>query len=184
MNEAAGRRPPSLIAAAAAAAAAAALVAGCHVDAGYVYDHAHSCSSTSSAEQCGSTRAGEPMMCFAGYQLAGAGVGDFCTERCNPNASVDGAHVCLSSGAKLATCHPSGQGSNAACPYDELSCLRTDLLGDDGLCVKMPVCSVDGDCSDPSRSTCMATLVREFYGATNIPPVDHLYCLQSDCDRE
>ncbi len=173
---------------------------GCRVERGILYDRSYSCETSGGADMCGHDRTGRPLTCFPGYQL---GAQNFCADSCAPAVSpststsaptsaapvTDGAGVCLSSGSSLSFCRPSQTGlgarGGAACPVPDQSCLRTDVLSDEGVCVVMNVCDVDRDCvSDPARSTCLATLVRALYGTAPGLAADHLYCLQAGCNAQ
>jgi hypothetical protein len=140
------------------------------------YAKVFSCESNAS-DTCGTTRDGSPMTCVAATQLGGT---DFCTGRCDPaQGSPDPRFVCTSSGALLQTCSPILGATNPAfgCPAG-LSCYRTDVLADDGLCIQMPVCSKDTDCG-ALRPACAATLLKK---RTSLPIfADNLQCLQTDC---
>src|SRR4051812_10219946 len=96
------------------------------------------CASNAS-DTCGTTRDGRPMTCFAATQLGGA---DFCTETCDPGqGSSDPRFVCTPSGALLQTCGPHAGATDPerGCP-NGLSCYRTDVLADEGVCIQMLVC--------------------------------------------
>jgi hypothetical protein len=81
-------------------------------------------------------------------------------------------------GARLPRCNPTVSGS---CNHDELTCLRTDLIVDEGVCMTVNACENDRDCRDPVRSKCMGELVRETYGAKSELKAQNTYCLQSGC---
>jgi hypothetical protein len=142
------------------------------------------CDATSTTDSCGTTRAGAPMTCFSARQLGG---GDFCAETCNPSApSTPGAtQTCLQSGALLQNCQPTAslKDPTVGCPVG-LSCYRTSLSADKGLCLALNVCAADGDCSpDPSRPVCAASILRSVLPSAVAPSLatDHLQCLPTGC---
>jgi hypothetical protein len=120
------------------------------------YARVFPCESNAS-DTCGTARDGKPMVCFAATQLGGA---DFCAEACDPaQGSADPRFICTTSGALLQTCGPHAGATDPAhgCPTG-LSCYRTDVLSDQGVCIQMPVCSQDSDCGE-QRPVCAATLL-------------------------
>jgi hypothetical protein len=154
-----------------------AALSGCRVDDQILYDKLYTCSGGSGSDICGTGREGNPLSCFAGYQL---GARNFCAPTCDPSLPLsDPDSVCLSSGVALARCRPSD--GARACPLSELSCLRTDTLSDEGVCMAIPLCQENRDCPDPARSTCLGALLRDFYGEAAGLAVDHLSCLQAGC---
>jgi hypothetical protein len=132
---------------------------------------------------CGKNARGEPMTCFSGKQLGGQ---DFCTDACS-TAGETAEHLCTDAGAKLRKCRPSADADkvnfpNGACGHAELSCLRTDLLADEGVCIAGRVCSTDQDCGATTRGTCASTLVKALLGGNTGPlRLDHLQCVQAGC---
>jgi hypothetical protein len=160
-----------------ALALAIAWAAGCKAQEDAFYATTFPCDLTAAEDQCGTTRAGKPMMCFAASQLGGT---DFCTEACDPAAPAPSGFTCLTSGALLQACRPHAGPDDPAglCPHG-LHCYRTDLLSDQGVCVVMPVCNVDDDCKDPARSVCAATLIREV--SSLLSAADHLQCVKPTC---
>jgi hypothetical protein len=149
---------------------------GCEARTDEFYAKVFPCKSNA-GDSCGATRAGKPMTCFPASKLGGD---DFCTEACDPTqGSSDPRFVCTSSGALLQTCAPSKGATDPSfgCPAG-LGCYRTDLLADSGLCIQMPVCSQDSDCS-AQRNVCASTLLR---GRTSLPLApDHLQCIVTMC---
>jgi hypothetical protein len=134
---------------------------------------------------CAPTADGQAMTCYPASALAGT---DFCAPACDPTAPVqDPAHsFCDPSGALLQRCHPNADATGRAdCPQG-LSCYRTSLLADSGLCIQMRVCTIDSDCPTAEHKTCAATLLRAlvpdassaFAAALHI---DHLNCLHASC---
>jgi len=143
------------------------------------YGKVFSCESNAS-DTCGTARDGKPMTCFAATPLGGT---DFCAEACDPaQGSPDPRFVCTSSGltgALLQTCKPTEAKTHAAqgCPSG-LSCYRTDLLSDQGVCIQMPVCSQDSDCPE-QRPVCASTLLKQ---RTSLPIyTDNVQCIQTMC---
>jgi hypothetical protein len=60
-------------------------------------------------------------------------------------------------------------------------CLRTDVTAQEGVGTTMTPCSVDSDCTDPVRSTCVANFLKDLYAGNTTLEADHLYCLQKNC---
>lgn len=117
--------------------------------------------------------------CDVGFQCnassAPFGGSGFCAPECTPRPDFTGA-LCTSSGERIELCVPSAE----ACPAG-LSCLRTDLLHDEGICLPAPTCETSDDCTDPVRRTCMASLVGGGYpGATNLQRSGS-FCVQANC---
>jgi hypothetical protein len=136
------------------------------------------CDATSIEESCGVSSTGKPMTCFPERQLGGQ---DFCVEACDGDpASSDDTTECLSSGARLLRCSPTPVKPDPLppCPTG-LHCYRTDLLDNVGLCMSVPICSSDADCTDGTHASCAGTLVSEL-SQGNVNP-DHLFCLKKDC---
>lgn len=119
------------------------------------------------AEQCG-TKNGRDMVCWQGY----------CMESCDPEEKPSGTgDDCLPSGVLLQGCHP----SQNDCP-GKLSCNRTSLLEDRGVCVPFPVCTTKDDCEGRKRSRCAGDLLREMLGANaDRAYTDHFQCVQDRC---
>jgi hypothetical protein len=155
------------------------LLLGCKAQEDSFYQRTFACDTNLPQATCGTNRAGHPMTCFAGRQL---GSRDFCVEQCDDDAGQTPAPaVCLASRAQLVTCRPSaGRGMPGACAGDGMSCYRTDLLEDQGLCLAMNVCREDTDCRDPARSTCLGSVVRQIYPEAGYRS-DGLHCLQAGC---
>ncbi|HEY5958038.1 MAG TPA: hypothetical protein VIV60_15855 [Polyangiaceae bacterium] len=148
----------------------------CDADEAAFYTKVWPCNSDEPDSQCGVTKSGAAMTCFAAKHLGGS---DFCTERCDPElGSLDSElYACLRSGALLRTCRPGDP--TAACPAG-FSCFRTDvdLRAPAGLCIVMPVCEIDADCAEQSpRSTCGGTLVREKFSSSHLS-TGNLQCVQ------
>jgi hypothetical protein len=153
----------------------------CGPSADRFYGRLFPCDPAGPPSACGKNRAGAPMTCFAGRQL---GLADFCVDRCE-TPGEDESSVCLESKARMVKCQPSRDADVAhfplgACGNRELSCLRTDLLLDEGVCVMGTVCSQDSDCKGPGRSTCAATVLRTLVDSPFIH-ADHLHCVQVGC---
>ena len=160
------------------AARAIAIVVGCKARTDDFYAKVWTCANNAS-DTCGTTRSGQPMTCYAASKLGGD---DFCTEACDPaQGSADPSFVCVTSGASgalLQTCTPPGDaGAADGCPAG-LRCYRTDLLMDQGLCIKMPVCSQNADCPE-NAPVCASTVIQQ---RTSLPfHVDGLQCLVTMC---
>ena len=153
---------------------------GCTPDEAAFYGRTFFCDASNHRSQCGTTKAGAPLICFGGKQL-GAGR-DFCVESCTAEQAARGnaESVCLA-GAKLKTCRPSEKaaGDPDGCGPD-LACLRTDLTRDEGVCLAIRVCSTDTDCTDPLLSTCGSSVVKAWF--PNAPYIStNLQCVMSGC---
>lgn len=156
----------------------AALVA-CGTKDGQLHDRVFACNPSGPPDQCGSTRDGKAMVCYAGHLLGGQ---DFCTAPCDPDQSPpDERFTCLSAGALVQKCKPrAGQDDpRYACP-DQLSCYRTDLTDDEGICLMMNVCSKNADCGGPGMA-CAATLVAEVLAGAGSLATDGLQCVHEGC---
>jgi hypothetical protein len=165
-----------------------AAVSACKVDADAFNRRIFECDTAAASPLCGTDQTGAPMTCFAARQL---GATDFCAESCSyvpmtlagsTTLAEEGPSVCVQGDAKLKKCNPA-DGENA-CGQPELGCLRTDVTTDEGLCVTMKPCEVDGDCRDPVRSTCASTFFKRLYGKNTKIRTDHLYCLQEGCQAD
>ena len=126
---------------------------------------------------CGSTQSGSPLKCSSVLQpIRGR---DVCAEECAGEAGViTEEYACLQNETKALRCRPS-EGA-AACPHSSLSCLRTDLERDDGLCVAMDTCSSDSECS-AVFGACGTSVVRALYPAASSLKLDSLYCMAVGC---
>jgi hypothetical protein len=136
------------------------------------------CNLAGAPDECGRDRDGQRMTCYPASQLGGT---DFCTATCDPaNPPADPRVKCLASGALLRACRPHAGASDPTlrCPAG-LSCYRTDLLADEGVCLMMQVCSSDRDCKDPTRSVCAATIVKSI--SPLLAGADNLQCIQPTC---
>jgi hypothetical protein len=142
------------------------------------YARVHTCDSRAPDPDCGTTRAGAPLMCSRVTQTLGGN--DICTEACadGPGASTD-TYACLQDGSMAPRCRPSG--GAAACADPALGCLRTDLERDEGLCLPVRTCSDDSTCP-AQRSTCMTTLAGLLYpNAKAKLHLDSLHCMTVGC---
>jgi hypothetical protein len=152
-------------------------VIACQIDEDSFYNKAFPCSIAATADECGTTKSGQPMICYAGSQLGGGS--DFCTEACNPDGGApDPGYVCLGSGALLRDCTPDPPaGTPSGCPAG-LNCYRTDIESNQGVCLMMQVCTTDSDCTDSRRPKCAAVLLHEL---EPVITTDHLECVQPTC---
>jgi hypothetical protein len=118
------------------------------------------------------------MACFPARQL---GAEDFCTDGCDGDVarSSTDRELCVASGARLTRCRPSQETQTPTCSPG-FRCLRTDLIADEGVCLRVNVCAKNEDCPDPVRSTCSAEVLAGYYPNAN-PQLDHLYCVQEGC---
>lgn len=119
---------------------------------------------------------GREMTCWQGY----------CMPSCDPSAPVDPDKICLTTGALVDRCTPLLAGGGDDCP-GELSCYRTDLILNEGICVPFTVCSKDEDCPGQRKVTCATEVLRKQYGSDTdggafSPRFDHLHCLQDGCE--
>jgi hypothetical protein len=121
-------------------------------------------------------------VCFRASALAGT---DFCAEACDPSQALPSeTEACTELGAKLAVCHPDARDAAAGCP-EGFNCYRTSLFDNQGLCIKMPVCSSDADCARLGRS-CASALVTQLGQlgpeiASALLHLDHLNCVSTGC---
>jgi hypothetical protein len=162
---------------------------GCRVDEEAFHQKLFSCNPNAADPACGTDIEGVPMACVAAYQLGGR---NFCATGCDRNVAPkdgDGRNICLAagprnagalSGALLRKCTPDS--ATRTCEHPELSCLRTDLLSDEGVCMNVTPCKENADCRDPVRSTCMGELLRSTYRQAPLKS-DHNYCVQYGCQR-
>ncbi len=172
---------------AALAVAAPFLIATCRLDPEAFHKKLYSCNPSAADPACGTDIDDQPMSCVAAHQLGGR---NFCATGCdqkaaNPEGTAQA--ICLPSGprnagvvsgATLRKCDPS---IGNVCNDDELSCLRTDLIKDEGVCMTINPCKTNKDCRDPVRSVCMGDLLREVYGEKAALKTDHTYCVQGGC---
>jgi len=140
------------------------------------------CSLGAPAGSCGPAPDGAAMTCYPAEQLGGI---DFCTEACDPASAPPDGFVCTRSGALLRACDPT---RTDGCPGG-LSCLRTKLLLNQGVCVLAPVCAgpqggPDGgdanqDCHDPKHPVCGGTVVAQLIsgGGPSPLPANNLQCV-------
>jgi len=162
------------------------LCAACQVDAEKFQQRLFSCNPSATDPACGTDLEGQPMVCVGAQQLGGP---NFCSVSCDRAVvPVDGnAQVaCLPagplathrlSGAALKKCNPSVPDS---CGNPQLTCLRTDMLSPEGVCMTISTCQKNTDCRDPVRSVCMGELLKTTYPSAPLV-TDHTYCLQTRC---
>ncbi len=126
-----------------------------------------------SAPDCGEMD-GRKMACWQGY----------CMPSCDPNAPVEAGKICLTTGVLVEECTPLIAGGGDDCP-GELSCYRTDLILNEGICVPFKVCSTSEQCLGHQKDTCATEVLRKQYGSGDAgtfgPSFDHLHCLQDGC---
>jgi hypothetical protein len=154
------------------------LLAPCSVDKDKFYRRTFSCDSTQRENSCGSDGAGMARSCFPVRGLDGQ---DFCADTCGEGAASDAGALCTANQARLDTCRPN-QAETAKCPREGFSCVRTDLIADEGVCLPVAVCDDDSECRSPARATCGATIVKEYYGQPTGLRTDHSFCLQAGCE--
>jgi hypothetical protein len=169
-----------------AAGALSVLALSCKVDKDAFHERLYSCNPNAANPACGTDVDDRPLACVPAYQLGGR---NFCAAGCDvaTEAADTPAAVCLPSGprsagpvsgARLPRCNPAQSNS---CNHEELTCLRTDLIADEGVCMTVNACHSDGDCRDPVRAKCMGELLRQTYGEKSQLKADHTYCLQEGC---
>lgn len=181
------KRPiPTPLAAALIGLCALVLSTGCQVDVEAFHQRLFSCNPSAKEPGCGTDREGQPMVCVAAQQLGGP---NFCSESCDRAVvPVDGNETVACqpagplssqrlSGAALKKCNPA---IPDACGHPELSCLRTDLMGAEGVCMTLSPCQTNADCRDPVRSVCMGELIQSTYPGASLQ-TDHTYCVQFGC---
>ncbi len=147
----------------------------------------YSCNASAADPACGTDLDDAPMACVPAHQLGGS---NFCSSSCDratDNPEGDATGICLAagpknagrlSGARLAKCDPSAA---VPCAQTEMSCLRTDLIKNEGVCTTVSSCKANSDCRDPVRAVCMGELLRETYTKGPDLKADHTYCLQAGC---
>ncbi|HEY5088986.1 MAG TPA: hypothetical protein VIK30_03410 [Polyangia bacterium] len=152
---------------------------GCRVEESAFEARIFTCDTSAKDPGCGVDQNGQPMVCYPASLLAGT---DFCTASCGdvPMSLPDEDAVCVQGNAKLEYCDPSQPTDPNGCGQG-LDCLRTDVTAQEGVCTTMTTCEVDSDCTDPVRSTCAATFLKQLYAGNTTLDADHLYCLQKNC---
>jgi len=160
---------------------------GCKVNEDAFQAKLYSCNPSAVDPACGTDTAGGTMSCVPAYQLGGS---NFCASSCDAKASAESdTAVCVvngtvtdtaAPGALLAKCRPSD--GAAACATAGLSCLRTDLRKDEGVCMTVSPCQTSAECRDPTRATCMSKLLQDTFGDKAEFTADHTYCLQTGCN--
>ena len=141
------------------------------------------CTLDASNDQCGTTQAGKPMVCYPGSQLGGGT--DFCAEACDPAEHRDDSQrKCMTSGALLQTCKPGTprpkRPSRRLPVRAEL--LSHDLFDDEGVCLMMTVCK----CGRLGLQGPDAQHVRRGHPSSNVSPSagwghDNLQCIKPTC---
>jgi hypothetical protein len=156
-----------------------AFLAGCKVDQAAFDNRIFACDPSAKDPGCGTAASGKPMACYPASLLDGT---DFCAPNCGdtPMSLPDG-NVCVEGDVELKFCDPSGMDPTAVCGQSDLGCLRTDVTSEEGVCTTMTPCTADSDCTDPVRSTCAATFLKQLYAKNTTLEADHLYCLQRNC---
>lgn len=163
----------------------------CKVDREEFHAKLWSCNPSAADPACGTDIEGAAMTCVAAYQLGGR---NFCASSCDRTQTPTEDNVCVpsgresagpQSGARLRACSPAtddrSDGGKGACGSEELQCLRTDLVKDEGVCLTVATCSTNSDCRDPVRAVCMGQLLRDNYGEKAQLKSDHTYCVQGGC---
>jgi hypothetical protein len=160
-------------------------LAGCKVDTQDFHERLYSCNPSAADPACGTDINDQAMACMPAYQLGGS---NFCAPGCDATGDLEAnaEAICVPSGPR-GTSSPSGALLPRCNPAlltntcgSAMSCLRTDLKVDEGVCMTVSSCSTDSDCRDPVRSKCMGELLRETFPQAEFK-VDHTYCLQAEC---
>lgn len=161
-------------------------VVACEVDERTFQSKLYSCNPSAVDPACGTDDKGASMVCVPAYQLGGQ---NFCASSCDANYSdPDQGPICMAigtesaaatPGAALTRCRPS---EPEACGGTGLSCLRTDLRNDEGVCMTVSPCKTSAECRDPTRATCMADMLLDVYGEKAQFSGDQTYCLQTGCN--
>lgn len=165
-------------------AAAGALVA-CRAKEAEFYAKPFTCDPSATQAKCGTTQAGKPMSCFRARVIGGD---DFCAESCDPREIPPAGFVCRDGGAGgqlLQTCSfENGEVDlRRPCPPG-LTCLRTNLLYEQGLCLMINTCTENAECGHEPDHACAGALIRDLVSpaATTLPiKTDHLHCVQEHC---
>lgn len=146
--------------------------------------------------ECGTTKAGRPMICYPGSSLADSS--GFCAEACDPSKAPDtvSSQTCApsgSSGALLKKCRPQAshlhpEDKALGCP-GALSCYRTSLLEDTGVCLKTDVCSHETPCPGNSGAVCSGVVLESLLPDTsqslNVTfRTDSFQCVRNHCQTE
>jgi hypothetical protein len=158
------------------------IAVGCRTRSAEFYEAAHPCNLSDPSELCGTTSTGQPMTCFAASQLGGT---DFCAPACDPAdlAAVPPGFSCVRAGVLLRNCNPKNPNE---CPAG-LSCFRTQLIGDTGLCMAMTVCSDDEPCRNRAdgRNVCASSVLNRILPDASSSPLpvstNSFQCLDDDC---
>ncbi len=114
--------------------------------------------------------------CVEGWGCAdGSAVADdFCRPVCDPDAPASCDGVCTPSGECLAGCRMLGD-ETSRCPEGH-TCIRTDLLGDEGVCFPVEGCSRSDECGPDTR--CLNDVLGLPAVVPGVPyAADHLYCI-------
>src|SRR5262245_55619065 len=154
---------------------------GCQQPESAFYARAISCDLEAAPESCGTDESHRPMSCFGGA-LPG-GEQPFCAAQCSPGSPPVAGKVCVGAKALLATCNPSRSGaSGSTCPDPAMSCYRTDMHKDEGICVLGTVCNDDSACGGKGK-ICATSLANQIWGASAAIKSDHLHCIQAGCSQ-
>ncbi len=163
------------------------LFSTCRLDSEEFHKKLYTCNPSAADPACGTDGSNTPMACVAAHQLGGR---NFCATGCDQKTAPtegDAAGICLASGpknagvlsgAQLRKCDPTALNP---CGDEQLTCLRTDLIENEGVCMTINPCKTNADCRDPVRSLCMGELIRNVYGDKAGLASDHTYCLQGGC---
>jgi len=161
--------------------------ASCKVNESAFQAKLYACNPSAVDPSCGTDTEGNNMSCVPAYQLGGS---NFCASSCDAKISAESdSSVCVvtgtetsaaAPGAMLAKCDPT-EGAGA-CATVGLSCLRTDLRVNEGVCMTVSPCQTSAECRDPTRATCMSKLLQDTYGDKAEFKADHTYCLQTGCN--
>lgn len=115
--------------------------------------------------------------CGDGYGCYGSSRHLGARDHCAPSCVISDADtLCTPSGHRIATCDPAAP----ACA-EGFSCMRTDLVADEGVCLPAQTCSSSDDCRDPVRGTCIGTELKATYPRATALKTDRLFCAQGEC---
>jgi len=109
------------------------------------------------------------------------GLPGFCAPSCDPTRASETCPegLCTPDGACLARCVPERDGSvRAPCPSG-LTCVRTDLFRDEGICWAIAGCSVGEECAgEDVASACLSEVLGVPALIAGLPiATNRLYCL-------
>jgi hypothetical protein len=114
--------------------------------------------------------------CGTGYTCYGAAVQLGSPDFCTPICSVSSGSAVCTQGSALQKCSPRA----SQCPQG-MSCVRTNLIADEGVCLPIATCTSDQDCRDPVRRACFSSEMTRTYARRTDIQKDHEFCYQPGC---